>query len=116
MLQLRTSLFQISEEMRVGLLKVAALYMLAGKKKSVNDCILEALDAYLSLDDASQPKPAVAKGASRKYTVRMTDEMKANISRTAAKWQLKIGIPIPMNAVVNIAITQYLDQKTEKFS
>ena len=85
--------------------------VLAGNKKSVNDCILEALEAYLALDEANQPQPAVAEFASRKYTVRMNNEMKASISRTAARWQLRTGLPVPMNAVVNKAIVQYLERE-----
>ena len=81
---------------------------LEGNKKSINDCILEALEQYLHLSAADQPRPAVESFSSRQYTIRMSPSLKAEIQRTAAKWQLREGLPIPMNAVVNKAITIYL--------
>ena len=104
----RVSLFQISEDMRIGLTKAAAISTIQGQKKSINDCILEALEDYVGLDDDQQPMPQVEQLASCKYTVRMTDELKTKISMTAAKWQLKTGLPVRMNAVVNKAIARYL--------
>ena len=105
---LKVSLFQISEDMRIGLLNASAKSILNGNKESINDCILEALREYLSLPDGTQPKPAVQKLASVKYTVRMTSEVKNQIAQAAAKWQLKTGLPVSMNAVVNAAIALYL--------
>lgn len=107
---LKTSLFQISEQMRTDLLKVSAMSILVGNKKSVNDCILEALTAYVEMDDAKQPKPAIEGLISRKYTIRMSDDLKSKIQKTAAKWQVRTGLPIPMNAVVNKSINLYLER------
>jgi hypothetical protein len=105
---LQVSLFQISEKMRTGLIKVSALSGIEGAKKSINDCILEALEQFIHMDEAVQPRPAVESFASRKYTIRMPASLKVGIQRTAAKWQLREGSPVPMNAVVNKAITVYL--------
>lgn len=107
---LKTSLFQITEQMRTDLLKVSAMSVLIGNKKSVNDCILEALTAYVVMDDARQPQPYIEGLASRKYTVRMNEDLKSKIQITAAKWQVRTGLPIPMNAVVNKAINLYLER------
>lgn len=87
--------------------------VLTGKKKSVNDCILEALHIYVETDDLKQEQPQVEGLASRKYTIRMSDDLKTKIQMTAAKWQIRTGLPVPMNAVVNKAINLYL-QKTWK--
>lgn len=106
----KVSLFQISEDMKIGLTKAAALSTIKGNKKSINDCIIEALEDYVGMDDEQQPMPKVEQFASCKYTVRMTDDLKAKISTTAAKWQLKTGLPIRMNAVVNKAIIRYLER------
>lgn len=105
---LRVSLFQISEIMRTGLITAAAKSSEQGVKKSINDCIIEALEQYVSMDVESQPAPAVEGLASRKYTVRTNDELKNNVLKTSARWQIKLGIPVPMNAVVNKAINLYL--------
>jgi len=107
---LKVSLFQISENMRTGLLKASAMSALTGKKKSVNDCILEALSAYVETDDIKQEQPAIEGLASRKYTIRMNDDLKTKIQLTAAKWQIRTGLPVPMNAVVNKAINLYLQK------
>lgn len=107
---LKVSLFQISEKMRVGLIRVSALSAINGNKQSVNDCIIEALKHYLNMDDINQPRPAVESFASRKYTIRMPESLKDDIRRAAAKWQLREGLPVPMNAVVNKAINIYLQK------
>ena len=107
--KLKVSLFQIPEEYKVGLAKVAAQYTLSGKKKSINTCILEALESYMALPQESQPQPELKISPLFPYTVRMTEPTKSALSTCAASWQLKSGTPITMNAVVNTAISIYLD-------
>lgn len=106
--KLKVSLFQIPDQYRTELAKVAAKSVLVGEKKSINSCILDAIAAYIALEEMHQPKPELKISPVNPYTVRMTDSMKAHISTCAAKWQLKTGVPVTMNAVVNTAISLYL--------
>ncbi len=109
--KLKVSLFQLPAEYKAELAKVSAKSILSGEKKSINTCILEAIAAYTYINEVDQPKPELKLSPVSPYTVRMTDSMKSSISLCAASWQLKTGVPVTMNAVVNTAIRLYLDQK-----
>lgn len=112
---LYVSMFQIPEPSRTGLLQVSAQSVMTGPKKSINSCILEALDYYLSLPVEQQAEPKLPKLPLRHYTVRMSDEMKQQLAKTAASWQIKRGIPTTMNAVVNTSILVYLQNQIPGF-
>ena len=102
------SLFQIPEDYRVALEKIANGDAINLDKQSINSCILEALDSYLNLAPDSQSKPILPKVPLRAFTVRTSSELKQKINYCATNWQLKTAMPISMNAVVNTAILQYL--------
>jgi predicted HicB family RNase H-like nuclease len=105
--QLQVSMFQIPEPVRVSLVKLSAQSVINGKKQSINTLILRALDHYLSLPRKEQPEPQL-RSALRNFTVRMTAETKQKLALTAAEWQVELGIPVSMNAVLNTAIQLYL--------
>jgi hypothetical protein len=109
--KLKVSLFQLPDHYKSELAKVAAKSVLNGEKKSINTCILEAIAAYIAIQDNEQQKPELKLSPVSPYTVRMTDAMKSSISRCAAQWQLKTGVPVTMNAVLNTAIETYLSKK-----
>lgn len=109
--KLKVSLFQLPDQYKSDLAKVSAQSILDGEKKSINTCILDAIAAYVAISENDQPKPELKLSPISPYTVRMTDAMKSSISKCAAKWQLKTGIPVTMNAVVNTAISVYLAKK-----
>ena len=106
--KLKVSLFQLPASYKEALAKIAAKSTLEGSKKSINTCILEAITSYTSIEDNDQPNPELKLRPLSPYTVRMTESMKASISSCAARWQLKSGIPTSMNAVVNTAISLYI--------
>lgn len=109
-LGLKVSMFQIPEQIRAGLLQVAALSAMTGPRKSINTCILEAIEAYLSTPEDKKPEPCVPKLPLRHYTVRMDAALKHKLSMTAAAWQIRLGIPVPMNAIVNTAVVLYIQK------
>lgn len=111
--KLKVSLFQIPAQYKTGLAKVSAKSLLAGKKKSINTCILEAINEYLEASNLNRSAPALRFTPLEQYTVRTTDEIKAKISIFAAEAQLDTGIPVTMNAVVNSAIHDYLIKNLE---
>jgi hypothetical protein len=108
--KLKVSFFQIPEDYKTRLNKMAAKSALDGNKKSVNTIILEAIESYLLLGQDSQPKPELKISPVLPYTVRMSEEMKSQIANCAAIWQLNTGFPVTMNAVVNTAISIYLEK------
>lgn len=103
-------MFQIPEPVRVTLVKLSAKSVVEGKKQSINTLILQALEQYLSLPQSQQPEPELPSSL-RNFTVRMTAETKQKLALTAAEWQVKLGIPVSMNAVLNTAIQLYLEAK-----
>lgn len=106
--KLVTSLFQIPEDYRAALAKIAAQPDAEGNKQSINTCIVDALEHYLELTDGTQPQPALPKVPLRAFTVRTSSVLKQKVSHCAATWQLKTAMPVSMNAVVNTAIFAYL--------
>lgn len=111
--KLKVSLFQIPPLYKSGLARVSAKSALDGKKKSINTCILEAIQEYLCADSYQSSPPSIKFSPLEQYTVRMTDDVKAQISRISAQSQLVTGIPVTMNAVVNSAIHHYLIKNLE---
>ena len=109
------SLFQIPEDYRAKLEKIAASSKQNGSKVSINTCIIEALEDYLSLPQGHQPKPSLPKVPLRAFTVRTTNSLKEKITLCAATWQLISSIPISMNSVVNTAILAFLLKKIPSY-
>lgn len=109
------SLFQIPEDYRAALAKIASESNIL-KKQSINDCILHALDFYLNLPQGTQTQPLLPKLPLRAFTVRSSKALKEKISHCAAIWQLKTSMPISMNAVVNTAILVYLQNHIQGYS
>lgn len=109
--KLVTSLFQIPEDYRAVLAKIAAQPGAEGNNQSINTCILAALEAYLDLPEDLQHQPELPKVPLRAFTVRTTDDLKRKVRHCAALWQLKTAMPVSMNAVVNTAILAYLKQR-----
>lgn len=107
---LNVSLFQIPNFLREALIKKSAEASLNGNKVSMNTCILEALESYLSLPTDQQAEPKLIKDDLRRFTVRMEDDMKHRIITAAANWQIKTGSPVSMNAVLNTAILVYIQK------
>lgn len=105
------SLFQIPEDYRAKLEKITAASKQNGCKVSINTCIIEALEDYLSLPQEQQPKPSLPKVPLRAFTVRTTVSLKQKITHCAATWQLLSSFPVSMNAVVNSAILTFLQKK-----
>lgn len=106
--KLVTSLFQIPEDYRAALAKIATQPDAEGNKLSINTCIVDALEHYLELTDGTQPQPVLPKVPLRAFTVRTSNAVKQKVSQCAATWQLKTAMPVSMNAVVNTAILAYL--------
>ena len=106
--KLLVSLFQIPEAYRIKLTNHAEQLKSSGNKKSMNTCILTALDEYLSLNIELQEKPVLPSPPLRAFTVRMTAETKERLTMAAANWQLKTALPTSMNAVLNTALRVYL--------
>lgn len=113
--KLLVSLFQIPEDYRAQLAKIAATPELDGHQSSINSCILEALEDYLNLPQNDQLKPILPKVPLRAFTVRTTSELKQKINHCAATWQLKSSFPVSMNAVVNTAILAYLQKNIQNY-
>ena len=111
--KLKVSLFQIPAQYKTGLAKISAKFVLEGNRKSINTCILEAIDEYLDAENLNRSAPALRFSPLEQYTVRTTDEIKSKISMFAAQSQLDTGIPVTMNAVVNSAIHDYLIKNLE---
>jgi hypothetical protein len=107
---LQVSMFSIPNEYKTALAKAAAMAISEGKKKSINTIILEALDAYLLTPEDIQQKPLLPKLPLKHYTVRMDADMKLRLGEMAATWQIRTGIPVTMNAVVNTAILLHLQK------
>ena len=105
-----TSLFQIPEDFRSELEKLAVATETSAPKVSINTCIVNALEEYLNQPLDSQLKPVLPKVPLRAFTVRTSSSMKQAINHCAAIWQLKSSFPISMNAVVNTAILVYLQK------
>lgn len=108
--QLLVSMFQIPEPTRVILIQLSAKSVMEGKKRSINTLILEALNEYMELSLAEQPEPSLPSEL-RNFTVRMSAETKHKLALTAAEWQVKLGIPISMNVILNTAIQSYITAK-----
>lgn len=106
--QLVTSLFQIPEDYRAALAKIAAVIDAEGNKQSINTCIVNALENYLDLPNDTQLQPVLPKVPLRAFTVRTSDDLKRKVRHCAALWQLKTFMPVSMNALVNTAILVYL--------
>lgn len=113
--KLQVSMFQIPESVRQALVRVSGKSIIDGKKKSMNSCILEALETYLNQPSRTQVQPVLPKAPLRNFTVRTTSEMKIHIGQTAAQWQVELGVPITMNAVLNTALLEYLKEKLPEF-
>jgi hypothetical protein len=111
----QVSMFQIPEQVRLALVRVSGQSVTQGKKKSMNTCILEALESYFSKPPQKQAQPELPKGPLRNFTVRTTAEMKIQLGETAAYWQVELGCPITMNAVLNTALLGYLKEKLPEF-
>lgn len=109
------SLFQIPEDYRAALDKISISSKQGGDKVSINTCIIEALEDYLSLPQDQQPKPSLPKVPLRTFTVRTTSTLKQKITHCAATWQLTSSFPVSMNAVVNTAILAYLQKKIQDY-
>lgn len=112
---LQVSMFSIPDEIKAALTRVSAMSVMAGPKKSINTCILEALESYLSIPEGDQQNPELPKLPLRHYTVRMNEDTKQKLTRTAAAWQIRTGVPVTMNAVVNTAILIYLQKHLPDF-
>lgn len=106
-----TSLFQIPEDYRAVLAKIAAVPDIDGTKQSINTCILDALEAYLNLTEDEQPQPLLPEVPLRAFTVRTPNDLKRRVRHCATLWQLKTSMPVSMNAVVNTAILLYLKKQ-----
>ncbi|MGB7816658.1 MAG: hypothetical protein WBL28_09950 [Methylotenera sp.] len=113
--KLLVSLFQIPEDYRAQLAKIAASPEPDSHQTSINSCIIEALEDYLNLPQDKQPNPYLPKVPLRAFTVRTTSTMKQKITHCAATWQLKSSFPVSMNAVVNTAILAYLQNKIQGY-
>lgn len=112
---LQVSMFSIPEEIKTALTRLSAMSVMSGPKKSINTCILEALEAYLSTPEDEQHEPSLPNLPLRHYTVRTDENTKQRLARTAAAWQIRTGIPVTMNAVVNTAILIYLQKQLPDF-
>lgn len=112
---LKASMFSLPDALRSGLAQASAQSVMTGDRKSINTCILEAIEAYLSLPNEQQTEPALSGLPLKHYTVRMPGDMKHKLTMTAAAWQIRIGIPVTMNAVVNTAILLYLQSRIAGF-
>lgn len=113
--KLTVSLFQIPENYRAMLAEIAFTATQGGHKTSINSCILEALENYLSLSQDEQAKPSLPKVPLSAFTVRTTSTLKQKIIHCAATWQLKTSFPVSMNAVVNTAILAYLQKNIQDY-
>lgn len=113
---LKVSMFQIPEQSRTGLVQASAQSTATGNRKSMNTCILEAIEAYFLMEGEAQPNPRLPKLPLRQFTVRMPEGMKQHLSKVAAEWQIKLGVPVTMNAVVNTAILHYLQKEIPGFT
>ena len=109
------SLFQIPEDYRAQLEKIAASPEQSIPHTSINSCIIQALEDYLDLPQGVQPKPNVPKVPLRAYTIRTNIVLKQKVTHCAASWQLKTSLPISMNAVVNTAILAFLQKKIPSY-
>lgn len=109
--KLLVSLFQIPEDYRAQLAKIAASSEPDSHQTSINSCIIGALEDYLNLPQVEQDKPILPKVPLRAFTVRTTSELKQRVTHCAATWQLKSSFPVSMNAVVNTAILAFLQKK-----
>lgn len=107
---LPVSMFSIPNEYKIALTKAAAMAITEGKRKSINNVIIEALDSYFLTPADLQREPSLPTSPLHHYTVRMPAEMKEQLTRTAATWQIRTGIPVTMNAVVNTAILLHLQK------
>lgn len=113
--KLVVSLFQIPEDYRAMLAKIAAGSEPHSHQTSINSCIIEALEDYLNLPQEQQLKPTLPKVPLRAFTVRTTNDLKIKINHCAAMWQLKSSLPVSMNAVVNTAILAYLQKNIQNY-
>ena len=107
------SLFQIPDEYRLKLKKIAQKSSEKGFKLSINTCIIDALEAYLILPQDHQLKPIIPKTPLTAFTVRTSSILKQKIIYCAASWQLKSSVPVSMNAIVNASIICYLRKYEE---
>ena len=113
--KLQLSLFQIPEDYRAQLARIAASPENNSNLTSINSCIIQALEDYLNLPEAEQPRPNVPKIPLRAFTIRTSSVMKQEITHCAATWQLKSSLPVSMNAVVNSAILAFLQKKIPSY-
>lgn len=108
--KLLVSLFLIPEDFRLKLATLAEQQKSTGIKSSINTLILQALKNYLDTGIKENIHPKLPDCALRAFTVRMPKSVKANLTLCAATWQVKMGIPVSMNAVVNTSISILLSQ------
>lgn len=113
--KLIVSLFQIPEDYRAQLEKIAGSSEPNTNQTSINSCIIKALEDYLNLPQDVQHKPNVPKVPLRAYTIRTDSALKQKITHCAATWQLKTSLPVSMNAVVNTAILAFLQKKIPNY-
>lgn len=106
---------KIPEDYRAQLEKLSNFSKTSEHLSSINACIQQAIEEYLSLPQGVQPEPSLPKVPLRGFTVYITSEMKQNISHCAASWQLKRAYPVSMNSVVNTAILTFLQNHIQGY-